>query len=72
MSALARVEFRSIIGTRHECQCCGRMLTVTDVYEGHGLDAPGYYYQFDNEPGTRWISTSAAAIRFRKVEVMKR
>lgn len=68
MSALARVEFRSIIGTRHECQCCARMLTVTGVYEGHGPDDPnGYYYEFDNEPQRRWISTSAAAVRFRQV-----
>lgn len=65
MSALARIEFRSIIGTRHECQCCGRMLTITDAYEGH--DGSGYYYEFDNEPQRRWISTHAASVRFKKV-----
>jgi hypothetical protein len=69
MSAAARVEFRSIIGTRYTCQCCARKLTIVDIYEGHDRDdPPGYYYEFDGEPGVRWITAAGAAVRFVKLE----
>jgi len=72
MTALAHVDFMSIIGSRHECQCCGRKLTITDAYEGHGVDdPPGYYYVFDGEPGVRWISCDGAAVRFVKLKEVK-
>ncbi len=57
-----------MIGTRHQT-ADGRKLKITGVYRGHGRDdAPGYYYEFDDEPGfTRWISATGAAVRFTKV-----
>lgn len=58
--------FTGMIGSRHECQCCGRKLTIVGIEEGHGPDDPdGYSYVFDKEPGLRWISTSAANVRFK-------
>ncbi len=60
-----------MIGTRHECQCCARKLTIVEVYDGtrgDPDDAPGYAYVFDGEPGARWISATGAAVRFRKLK----
>lgn len=58
-----------MIGSRHECQCCARKLTIVGIDEGHGKDdPPGYAYTFDGEPGVRWISVTGAAVRFRKLE----
>lgn len=50
--------------------CLGRPVTVGESYEGHGPDDPsGYYYQFDDKPGTtHWISAGALPIRFTKLE----
>jgi hypothetical protein len=56
----------SMIGTRHECQCCARIATIVDVYDDGGGEH-GYIYTFDGEPGQRWISTKAASIRFRRI-----
>lgn len=55
----------TMIGTRHECQCCGRIATIIDEYFDEGES--GYIYKFDGVPERRWISTMAASIRFRRV-----
>jgi hypothetical protein len=55
---------------RFECQCCGRVAVITGIFNGGDGpdDPPGYYYEFEGEPGKRWISASAAAMRFRKID----
>lgn len=43
----------------------GRPVTILEPYEGHGPDdPPGWYYRFDGEAGTHFISASALPIRF--------
>ena len=56
----------SLIGTRHECQCCGRIAVITGEYSD---DGNGYEYEFEGpgNGGRRWISTLAASVRFRRV-----
>jgi hypothetical protein len=54
-----------MIGTRHSCQCCGRIARIIDEYDD-GSEC-GYIYIFEGVAGKRWISTSAAAIRFRRI-----
>lgn len=54
----------TMVGTRHECQCCGRIARITGEYDDDGT---GYEYEFEGEPGKRWISTHAASIRFKKI-----
>jgi hypothetical protein len=45
--------------------CNGRPITIGEAYEGHGRDDPsGWYYSFDDEPGSHWISAAASAVRF--------
>lgn len=45
--------------------CNGRLVTVGESYDGHGEDdPPGYYYQFDGEKQSHWISARAVPIRF--------
>lgn len=57
----------SMIGTRHECQCCGRIARIIDEYNDSPSET-GYLYEFESEPGQqRWISTASAAIRFRRI-----
>jgi hypothetical protein len=51
----------TMIGTRHECQCCGRVARVIGEYDD------GYDFVFEGEPGLRWISTQDALIRFKCV-----
>jgi hypothetical protein len=60
---------------RFECQCCGRIATIVGIFHGGDGpdDPPGYYYEFDGDTidghrVQRWISASAAAIRFRKID----
>lgn len=55
-----------MIGTRHKCACCGRVARITGEYD-EGPNDHGYEYVFEGEPGTRWISTHAASIRFRRI-----
>lgn len=55
-----------MIGTRHECACCGRVARITGEYDDGPKDH-GYEYEFEGEPGRRWISTHAATIRFRRI-----
>lgn len=55
----------TMIGTRHICQCCGRIATIIDEY--HDGDENGYIYKFDGVPEHRWISTNAASIRFHRI-----
>jgi hypothetical protein len=55
-----------MIGTRHECACCGRIARILGIYD-EGPGETGYIYKFESEPETRWISTKAAAIRFHRV-----
>ena len=62
-----RADAPSLIGTRHECQCCGRIARITGEYDD-GPGETGYEYEFEGpgNGGRRWISTHAAAIRFRR------
>lgn len=55
-----------MIGTRHECQCCNRVAIITGEYDD-GAGENGYEYEFEGEVGKRWISTTAASIRFRRI-----
>lgn len=54
-----------LIGKRFQFN--GRPLTIVGSYEGGRTsdDAPGYHYQFDDEPVTcHWINASAVPVRF--------
>lgn len=55
-----------MIGTRHECQCCGRIAVITGEYDD-GPGETGYEYEFEGVVGKRWISTLSASVRFRRV-----
>ena len=63
-----RADAPSLIGTRHECQCCGRIARITGEYDD-GPGETGYEYEFEGpgNGGRRWISTLAASVRFRRV-----
>lgn len=52
---------RKAIGSRWECACCGRVARII------GRTKAEYFYEFEREHGTRWISERDAIIRFRPV-----
>lgn len=56
-----------MVGARF--QAAGRPLTIVAEYEGHGADDPsGWYYKFDGDNFTHWISAGALPIRFQPLE----
>ena len=71
-ASIDRDDAPSMIGTRHECQCCGRIARITGEYCDGGEEGrydTGYEYEFEGpgNGGRRWISTHAASLRFRRV-----
>lgn len=61
-----KLKISTMIGKRYECACCARIATIIEEYDD-GPGDNGYIYEFEGEPGHRWISTVGALMRFRLI-----
>jgi hypothetical protein len=60
-----------IVGKRIRDLNSGRLATVTGSYEAEEPgEKPGYYYQYDGELSTHWVSCTAMPIRFATVKTI--